>query len=64
MAINVISTTPHQSVVKQVICRNCGATLEYTPNDVQSKYVKDYGGGGDMERTITCPPCGKPVHVR
>jgi hypothetical protein len=64
MAIKVISTDPHRSVVKQVVCRNCGATLEYTPADVMQKYVKDYGGGGDMEHTIVCPPCGKPVHVR
>ena len=25
---------PHKSVVKECICRKCGCTLEYTPNDV------------------------------
>jgi hypothetical protein len=35
MAIRIIDPGPHKSVVKEVICQNCGATLEYTPADVQ-----------------------------
>lgn len=34
MAIKIISKEPDKSVVKRCVCKNCGATLEYTPNDV------------------------------
>lgn len=64
MTIRVIKTEPHPSVVKQVICRNCGATLEYTPNDIKEDYSTDYTGGRDYYRYIPCPPCGHQVHVR
>lgn len=31
MAIKIISKEPDKSVVKRCVCKNCGATLEYTP---------------------------------
>jgi transcription elongation factor Elf1 len=64
MTVTVIDAGPHQSVVKEVICKNCGATLQYTPNDVKRETVTDYGGGSDIIRTIQCPPCGQPVGVK
>ena len=63
MAIKVINPQPHPSVVKQAICRNCGAMLEYTPNDVREDYSSDYTGGRDYYRYIPCPQCNKQVHV-
>jgi 5-methylcytosine-specific restriction endonuclease McrA len=62
--VKVINTAPHASVVKQVICRNCGSTLEYTPNDVIEHKVRDYGGGTDIEKYIDCPNCHTTLGVR
>lgn len=62
--VKVISTGPDKTVVKQVICRNCGATLEYTPNEVQSRHGTDYGGGPDGEEWVNCPNCGHKAIIR
>lgn len=61
--VTIVKTEPHPSVVKEVVCRNCGVTLSYVPNDVVSRYVKDYGGGGDTYKHIKCPNCSKEVGV-
>jgi len=55
--IRVVDSTPHKSVVQEHICRNCGATLEYTPRDIQERKVSDYTGDTDVVRYITCPQC-------
>jgi ribosomal protein S27E len=55
--VTVVSTVPHPSVVKEVVCRNCGATLNYVPADIQNKVVGDYTGGKDTYYFIECPPC-------
>jgi hypothetical protein len=44
-------------------CRGCAAIVEYTLREVKSKYVNDYGGGGDMQHTITCPNCTRAIYV-
>ena len=53
--VTVVSTVPHPSVVKEAICRNCGATLNYVPADIHQRITTDYGGGCDTEYFITCP---------
>jgi DNA-directed RNA polymerase subunit RPC12/RpoP len=58
--VTVVSTVPHPSVVKEVVCRNCGATLSYVPADIN----RDYGGGSDTYYHIVCPPCGHKVTVK
>ncbi len=60
----VVSVVPHPSVVKEVICRNCGATLQYVPKDIQSRTYKDYDGGSNTDYFINCPPCGEKVFVK
>lgn len=62
--VRVVNQAPHPSVVKEVICRNCGSTLEYTPRDIQKRTETDYTGGRDIVHFITCPPCGNQVTVR
>lgn len=62
--VHVVSTTPHPSVVQEVICRNCGATLQFVPNDVQTKRVSDYSGDSEQVRYIECPPCGHHIDIR
>lgn len=62
--VTVVSTVPHPSVVKEVICRNCGATLNYVPADVQKRTVSDYTGDKDTRYFIKCPPCGHEVIVK
>ena len=60
--VKIIDEGPHESVVKRIVCRNCGATLEYTPNDVRS-----LGRWRDISQTpsgkdgFTCPKCSKEV---
>lgn len=61
--VTVVKTEPHPAVVKEVGCRNCGATLNYVPNDVKQDYSTDYTGSKDYYNYITCPPCGKKVTV-
>ena len=64
MMVTVVSTVPHPSVVKEAICRNCGATLNYVPSDIKKEVHKDYGGGSDTYYHIKCPPCGENVSVK
>lgn len=61
--VRVVSATPHPTVVKEIICRNCGATLEYVPADIQTHTSRDYGGGTDVRKYIKCPPCGHEVTI-
>lgn len=62
--VTVVSTVPHPSVVKEVVCRNCGATLNYVPKDIKERIEGDYTGGRDVYRYIECPPCGNQVSVK
>ena len=62
--VTVVNPEPHPSVIKRCICNNCGAELEYVPNDVKSKTVTDYGGGSDTYYFIVCPQCTKDVSVK
>lgn len=43
--VRVVDPGPHHTVVKEVVCRNCGAKLEYVPRDIRSRRYTDYGGG-------------------
>lgn len=61
MAVKVIKVAADPSVVKQVVCKSCGATLEYVPNDVKSYSGTDYSGGPDGHTWIDCPNCTKKV---
>lgn len=61
--VKIIDDNPHKSVVKQVICRNCGCTLEYVPNDIKIFTSTDYVGGTDVVKYIECPSCKAEVVV-
>lgn len=63
MTIKVVKIKPHKSVVKKCVCNNCGATLEYTPNDVTYAWYSDYGGGRDKYAEFNCPNCGKKQQI-
>lgn len=45
-------------------CRKCAAIVEYVPNEVITRYVKDYGGGTDAEHYVVCPNCSKNILVK
>lgn len=64
MAIVIINEKPAPHVVKQVVCYNCGVTLEYTPNDTRKVVYYDYGGGADACKVIDCPKCQKELQVK
>lgn len=61
--IKVISTVPHKTVVKEVVCDHCGATLEYTPNDVVKQQWTDYSGDINVTSFIVCPNCSKEAVI-
>lgn len=62
--VTVVSRIPHQSVVKETICRNCGSTLQYVPRDIKERIEGDYTGGRDVYHYIECPECGDNVTVK
>lgn len=62
--VTVVNKGPHQSVVKETICRNCGATLQYVPRDVKERIEGDYTGGRDVYHFIECPECNNHVDVK
>lgn len=57
--VTVISSKPHPSVVEEVICENCGSTLQYVPRDIKAKV-----DNGNYTRSIDCPTCSHEVLVR
>lgn len=64
MAVKVISEGPDPSIIKEIICKNCGAKLSYVPNDVKDRHGVDYSGGYEGEEWIDCPLCNKEVIIR
>lgn len=62
--VKIIKVKPAPSVVRRIICRHCGATLEYTPNEIKSYNGTDYSGGPDGEEWVNCPNCGKHATIR
>lgn len=62
--VKIISTVPHSSVVKEVVCKNCGSTLSYVPMDIRQETHHDYGGGSDLFRYIQCPVCNNKVGAK
>ncbi|AVH85096.1 hypothetical protein RsoM2USA_168 [Ralstonia phage RsoM2USA] len=62
--VRVVSTTPPEDVVKRIVHRHCGATLEYLPIDVQTHRSRDYSGGTDVTEYIVCPHCRQEVVIR
>lgn len=62
MAIEVISRR-HPSAIKIVVCRNCGAELQYTNADVRVHTTTDYTGCKETDKVINCPDCRRIVMV-
>lgn len=41
---------------------DCGAVIEFYPNEVESRNEPEpYGGGSDIYHYLTCPNCGKKM---
>ena len=50
---------------KKATCKPCGATLEYTPEDVKmGDFGCGYGDDHDFKTYIDCPECKSAVFVR
>ena len=64
MVVKVENPEPAKSVIKEVICQNCGALLSYVPNDVKSVHGTDIGGGPDGREWVDCPQCNKEAVIR
>ena len=62
--VKVLDPNPHKSVVAEHICKNCGATLEYVPKDIQERKISDYTGDTDVVQYIVCPQCSDKQTVR
>ena len=50
------------STGKRVKYRDCGATIEYLPEEVERRDGTDYGGGPDGWERVKCPRPGCPGH--
>lgn len=61
--VQVVNATPHPSVVKEVICHNCGVTLSYVPADKIKKSISDYLGERDYYYVIECPACKHELKI-
>lgn len=61
--VKIIKQGPDRSVVKEVICRDCGATLEYVPIDIKSRSYMEIDGCRDTLNYIICPQCNKEIRV-
>lgn len=61
--VTVVSKVPHPSVVREVICKHCGSTLQYVPRDIKEYNASDYTGGRDISYYIQCPTCENKVWV-
>lgn len=56
--MKVIDEKPDPSVVKTVVCSNCGVKLEYVPDDVKTLWSgTDISGGPDGAEGFECPRC-------
>jgi DNA-directed RNA polymerase subunit RPC12/RpoP len=62
--VRIVKVEPHPSVVKEVVCRSCGATLEYVPKEVQTRTWMDYSGDNNIVDYIACPNCSSEVKVK
>lgn len=62
--VRVVEYKPAPAVVKQIICTNCGALLEYTPHEVQRYSGRDISGGPDGMEWIDCPVCTNRAVIR
>lgn len=63
MAVVLIDEPLDPKILKKVSCNRCASRLMYAPIDVKSQVVKDYGGGSDVYRWITCAGCQNDVSV-
>lgn len=63
MTIQIINEGPDPSVVKEVLCLNCGVKLSYVPADIERKSY-DYYDGVEVIKTITCPKCNEVIKLR
>ncbi len=62
--VTIIKKEPDNSVLKEIVCRNCGATLSYVPNEVKSYSGTDFGGGSDGQEWVDCPNCNEKAIIR
>jgi len=63
MAVKVIKTEPDASVVKRIVCKHCGATLEYLPVDVKEKSWSCMTEPCGCTYVV-CPQCSSDVTIR
>lgn len=64
MPVKIINDIPDPKVVKNIVCKHCGVTLEYVPIDVKRRDGKDYTGGADGETWVDCPNCNGKAIIR
>jgi hypothetical protein len=62
--ITILDPVPSSEVLKKSICRNCGVTLQYVPNDIKQGKSYDYTGDCDTYYFIPCLNCNHAVIVK
>lgn len=63
--MKIIEEKPDPSVVKTVVCQDCGVKIEYIPNDVVNLWSRyDYSGEPDGADGFKCLKCNKDIVVK
>lgn len=60
--VQIIDPTPDPEILRHVTCRNCGARLAYTPNEIRT-ITYSAMGHNEEDRVIDCPKCASTVTV-
>lgn len=62
--IKIVKEAPDPGVKKEVVCPECGRTLEYVPKDVIPLWRgTDMSGGSDGADGFPCPGCNSAVII-
>lgn len=61
--VKIFNPEPDESVVKTIICRECGVKLQYVPYEVMNYTNRYYDGTSVDIRYIDCPNCVSRVHI-
>ena len=62
--VTIVNKEPDKSVLKEIVCGNCGVTLSYVPREVQSYHGTDYSGGSDGQEWVDCPNCNEKAIIK
>jgi hypothetical protein len=61
--ITIVNSEPDPSVLREVICQNCGITLSYLPIDTLTQKLSCMGESEGSYKYIECLGCAARIEV-